>query len=368
MLLGLTMLAPHTLVLAQQQHTWLYPTLDSAQASALPGQGPVDIGTPSRGRLSLASSADGQWLAIATVARLTPTSHDDVINVWFVPDKQLVAQLPVPLSKMNYLLDMLTMRHDGQRVGWLTYGTGTDFTRRVTLWDYIKPSVSLTYTNEYLPTSDGLPLNFLLISDREEFGIYSGYKGIEMYQLQNLMVQYQVSTQGYPHSLSPNATLLILEGDGVFLVRRVQDGQLLRRVPYHSFSGFFGDEQPLISVSGDAHYALVGCAYSRTSSNGFALDLPLVSDELVLPTELWDLQTGQVVQRFDTQLTGARWMALSPDGQYAVVANEHALRVFRVSPQPPFLQAGCILAGLFLALLLFWQGLWARQQYRAAEV
>lgn len=261
---------------------------------------------------------------------------------------------------MNQVFDSIAISRDGQQVGWITnVDRSTLYT--VTIWDRTATTGSLVqYRGDH---GAGMWLDRLVFEGIEPLGIYVDNTHIEVRQLRDGVIRYQIATSDSLDTISQDETLMTYWTGGQVSIRQVQDGHLVWRFPTRHYAPLSLDTIGWIAhtaFSPDTQFLVIAASVNR-ESGGLAVGIPSFSRATREPAVLWHLRTGQVVQRFDVQPDGARFLAYSPDGQYVAAARDNEVRVFRVQPQPPFLQPGCVLAGFFLALLLFWQWLWARR-------
>ncbi len=361
---ALTMITPHTLAVTTRPQTsfYAYPYLEPT--ASITYHNPVDEGGLPNAQTLIAVSADGQWLAAATtVEPLHGTAASEGrIELWSVRDVRLVDQIPVDLTNPNQRFQSVTLSQDGQCVGWIVNGNGKPFSR-VSRW-YLNTQ-HVTSTRTFAATMQDPRAVSVLVNEPQTTILRSNNFIIQRHGLDDEHLLYSqdllFEEYGKP-SISSDERLMTMNGEGFVTVRQVSTGQLLQRLSSRKSRTLFDKNvwQTARVFSPDNRFLLVAASTSRTRGSLF-VGIPDWSWAIKEPAVLWNLQTGQVVQRFDVQPDGATMLAYSPDGQYVATASGEEVRVFRVSPQPPYLQPALLLVGLMLLMLFALGWIWARR-------
>ncbi len=318
-----------------------------------------------------AISADGQWLVIATAPQNTDGTFASTgfIELWSLTDQHQIAQIAVVLDNPRQYFRQVVISDDGQRIGWITFGERAS---SVHIWD--RSTQHIIFLRTYDDTTLGLTSTIVVVHAAEPIVMRTDNRILEARRIRDDTLLYQIRLGTDERAAAfctthSDETWQACVGIGLVTVRRVADGQLLQRFPMRYQDVFQqGDTwKTTVAFSPDHRFLLTAASLTR-SRPGLEIGRPNWALPATEPAVLWDLQTGQVVQRFDVTSDGAFMVAYSPDGQYVAAygkqgagSNSGEIRIFRVAPQPPFLQPGCILVGFFLALLVFWQWLWARR-------
>ncbi len=367
---SLNMIPPHTLAVTTLKKTDVHPQADENVQLLLHHQNKV-LGPGTDGARDFVSvSADGQWLAAATTIELLngTAGTQGSIELWSVRDARLVEQIPVDLSNPSQLFQSVTLSQNGQRVGWVTMGNGVSFSQ-ASVWDRSQHAFLATQRYAVAPATrsdSSFYITALLLHQPEPQLFQSDDQTLKLVQLTDSRLLYTLALPfgeyGWP-TISADGSLMALGGDGFVNIRQVSDGQLLKRFPSRKSRTLFDKNvwQTTRVFSPDNRYLLVAASTSRTSGGDLFVGIPDWSWPYTEPAVLWDLQTGQVVQRFAVQPDGATMLAYSPDGQYVATARGNEVRVFQVAPQLPYLQPLCMGLGLALLLLVLIQGIWLRR-------
>ena len=348
---NLTMAPPHTLVVSMGQKTVLFPDMYAGTRQTFMHQGTVQRGT-------VAMSADGLWLVVATVAGSEVHAlRDGIVEIWSVANQQIYAQIPVPLIVTKQYFYAVSISPNGQWIGWITYGAGIS-RASFTVWDRLTQTVILTRTIDDPTNGFGLRVRILLLTPPEPRGIYVGNSTLEVRQLRDDVVQYRTITTDYPDTLSPDASLWASGSGGSITIWRVSDGQLCWRLPIRQYAFPSTQEWDAHAVfSSDAQFVITAASV-EPFHGGLEIGAPSFwKASTNEPALLWDMRTGQVVQRFAVQPDGATKLAYSPDGQYVATAGRTStgageIRVFRVQAQLPYLQPLSLTLGMLLLLAL----------------
>lgn len=360
-----TLVSPHTLLVSADQKATLLmlPSMTVVQEMSYDGVLAGMAGT--QGQYLIATSVDGHWLAVALLSsrETAPGERDSFVDIWSMTEQRRLARIPVPLTQTKAYFYALTMSRDGQRIGWITQGRGT-YRSTVTVWDRHTQTITFTRTIEDATRGFGLTVYLLGLEPFEFIGIYYGNKHIEVHQLQDDNVLYRGTLPAFPTVISAdNVLIAAVDGNNTMSVWSLHDGHLVWRFPMRRTTSFLSADtwHGRVVFSDDSRY-IVTAAFVEPFMGGLEIGAPRFGKPLTSePAALWDVHTGQVVQRFDVQPNGAMLLAYSPDGQYVAAARGNEVRVFRVAPQPPYLQPALLLVGLLLLVLSALGWMWARR-------
>lgn len=367
---SLTMLPPHTLAVTTGKETKFH--LDSApMVSMTIDYHDSEYGSNGTHTQPLAAvSTNGQWWVIATTVEPSDSSSaiTGTIDMWSLNALQHSIQIPVILDNPAQLFEYVTINGDSETIGWVTVGN-RNYSSTATTWDYKTKRIRDTRTYTADPMVSKAPFLFvsaLLLVQPTPLVFRSDNQVLELHQLTDDKLLYRIDlqyTETPPCIISPDTTLVSLNAPRFITIRRVADGQLLRRLPTRRQPLFWESQSwyNTAAFSADNRY-LLAASYTLGGSS-LGIFPPPPADE---PAVLWDLAAGQIVQRFEVTPDGAQIVAYSPDGQYVATAGrtstgEGEIRVFRVQPQLPYLQPLSLALGMLLLALVVLPWLWLRR-------